>query len=79
VWLQDLDNPGADAQPLVSPNTDDVLRFGQQVGVVSFAGTKGTVDLAWATAEAATSGDPGVLYLFFWVKDATSDPRAFED
>lgn len=77
VWLQDLETDGADPQPLVSPNPDDVLRFGQQVGVVSFAGAAGPVDLVWATAEAVTPGDPGVLYLFFWVSSAETDPRAF--
>jgi hypothetical protein len=76
VWLQDLETPGADPKRLDRPN-DDVQRFGSQVGVVSFAGAGGPVDLVWVTAEAVTQGDPGVVYVYYWVRDPDSDPRAF--
>jgi hypothetical protein len=79
VWLQDLETTGADPVPLVSPNDDDVVRFGHQVGVVTFTGPNGPVDLVWAAAEPVTRGDPGVLYLFFWAQSAASDPRVFTD
>ena len=78
VWLQSLADLTADPQRLDRP-TDDVQRFGQQVGVVTFTGPAGPVDLLWVAAEAVTQGDPGVVYLYFWVQDPASDPRAFQD
>jgi len=74
VWMVDLDT-GDDLTPLERPN-DDVQRFGTQVGVLSFDGVNGKVDLVWVTAEAATTGDPGVVYLYYWVHDAATEPRA---
>ena len=75
VWLVNLET-GADLKALERPN-DDVKRFGQKVGVVSFAGAAGPVDLVWITAEAVTEGDPGVVYLYYWVHEPDGDPRAF--
>jgi hypothetical protein len=76
VWLQDLETAGADPQPVASPS-QDVQRFGTQVGVVSFTGTNGAVDLVWVTAEAVAAGDPGVVYLYFWVQRPETEPREF--
>jgi hypothetical protein len=75
VWLVDLDT-GELLPKLERPN-DDVKRFGSQVGVVSFTAAGSAVDLVWVTAEAVTQGDPGVVYLYYWVHQPASDPRAF--
>jgi hypothetical protein len=76
VWIWDLETAPADPTRLERP-TDDVQRFGAQVGVIPFAGAAGTVDLIWVTAEAVTAGDPGVVYLYFRAREGAPDPRAF--
>jgi hypothetical protein len=75
VWLYDLE--GRQDLTALTPPTEEVRRFGAQVGVVEFTGRNGEVNLIWVTAESATQGDPGVVYLYFWVHDAASDPRPF--
>lgn len=75
VWMLDLET--GDMLPKLERPTTDVQRFGKQVGVVSFAGRNGTVELLWVTAEAVAQGDPGVVYLYYWVHHADTDPRAF--
>jgi hypothetical protein len=80
VWLQDLTDLTADPVRLENPTPSDYVRFGEQVGVVSFTPADGTpVDLVWVTAQAVTQGDAGVIYLYFWVQDYNTDPRVSQD
>jgi hypothetical protein len=65
--------PPAQWVALDRPSTS-VLNFGGRVGVLPFSAGSDTVDLLLVAANAATSGDPGVVYLFFRVGDE-ADPR----
>jgi hypothetical protein len=80
VWLQDITDLKAPLVQLENPNPTDYVRFGEQVGVVSFTHAEGSaVDLVWVTAQAVTQGDPGVIYLYFWVRNSNTDPRVIQN
>jgi hypothetical protein len=75
VWMVDL--ASGELLPQLDRPTDAVRRFGEQVGVLSFTGSGSAVDLVWVAAQSVTEGDPGVVYLYYWVHEPESDPRVF--
>jgi hypothetical protein len=72
IWLY---RPSTGLTTIARPSTS-VMNFGARVGTLPFLNRDGvTVELLLGAASAATSGDPGVVYVFFKL-DTEEDPRA---